>query len=152
MPDGGKLEFTIRNVYLDEEFCKSKAQLTPGTYAEMIAEDTGIGIDPNYLPQIFDPFFTTKDQGKGTGLGLSVVYGIISSHNGYIEVFSEVDCGSRFHIYLPLTKHQVNALSEEEQKIIYKGDENILVIDDEEKMLNLLKEMLNSIGYRVLTA
>jgi CheY-like chemotaxis protein len=151
MPSGGTLTFYLRNVYLDEEFCKSKGTLTPGTFAEIIAEDTGKGIEPENLNKIFDPFFTTKEYSKGTGLGLSVVYGIVSSHNGFIEVFSEVEYGSRFHIYLPLTKHQVNMIDKEEQGIIYKGNETILVIDDEELILNLLKETLTSLGYKVLT-
>jgi PAS domain S-box-containing protein len=152
MPDGGELIFTLRNVHLDEEFCKTKGQLSPGTFAELIIEDTGKGIDQDIINQIFDPFFTTKAKGVGTGLGLSVVYGIVSSHNGYIEVFSELELGTRFHVYLPLTKHQIVTIQQEDQEIIYKGDESILVIDDEDLILGSLQEILNSIGYKVTVA
>jgi two-component system, cell cycle sensor histidine kinase and response regulator CckA len=152
MPDGGKLTFSIRNVYLDDEFCKTKGQISPGTFAEMIIEDNGKGIEQDIINQIFDPFFTTKSPGEGTGLGLSVVYGIVSSHNGSIELHSEVDYGTRFHVYLPLTKHQVVIMEEEAQEIIYKGNETILVIDDEELILESLQAILTSLGYKILVA
>jgi two-component system, cell cycle sensor histidine kinase and response regulator CckA len=150
MPSGGYMNFTVRNVFLDDDFCKSRRSLHKGHYAELIVEDNGVGIPHELLNKIFDPFFTTKESGKGTGLGLSVVYGIVSSHNGYIEVFSEIDAGTRFHLYFPLTKHQVEIINIDQDGVVFKGNETLLIVDDEELILSSLKTSLTSLGYKVI--
>ncbi len=152
MPGGGALHFIVRNVFLDEEFCRNRRILRPGHFAELVVEDNGLGIPHNLINKIFDPFFTTKETSKGTGLGLSVVYGIVSSHNGHIEVFSELESGTRFHIYFPLTKHQVDIINIDKDEIVFKGSETLLIVDDEELILTSLQTSLTSLGYKVLTA
>jgi len=105
MSDGGKLDFTTHNVFLDEKFCRNQPfDIIPGQYVEIEIKDTGKGILEKNISRIFEPFFTTKPQGKGTGLGLSVVYGSIQNHNGAITVFSEVNIGTIFRVYLPVSK------------------------------------------------
>ncbi len=151
MPNGGILKFTLRNVFLDEDFTKKRPPLLPNYYVELIVEDTGTGIPDDIISKIFDPFFTTKESSKGTGLGLSVVYGIVSSHNGYIEVFSEVNKGTNFHIYLPLTQYQIDTIKANNENLIYKGNESILVVDDEELIAESLSSILSSLGYKVIT-
>jgi PAS domain S-box-containing protein len=151
MPNGGILKFTLRNVFLDEDFTKKRPPLLPNYYVELIVEDTGTGIPDDIISKIFDPFFTTKESSKGTGLGLSVVYGIVSSHNGYIEVFSEVNKGTKFHIYLPLTQYQIETIKTNNESLIYKGNESILVVDDEELIAESLSSILSSLGYKVIT-
>ncbi|HEY9189074.1 MAG TPA: PAS domain S-box protein [Ignavibacteria bacterium] len=151
MPNGGILKFTLRNVFLDEDFTKKRPPLLPNYYVELIVEDTGTGIPDDIISKIFDPFFTTKESSKGTGLGLSVVYGIVSSHNGYIEVFSEVNKGTKFNIYLPLTQYQIETIKTNNESLIYKGNESILVVDDEELIAESLSSILSSLGYKVIT-
>jgi len=98
---------------------------------------------------IFDPFFTTKGVGEGTGLGLATVYGIIKNHQGHIEVYSEPGKGTTFTFYLPASDKEVT--DEKEEAAIIKGDETILVVDDEEDIREMLKTQLQSLGYIVLT-
>jgi two-component system cell cycle sensor histidine kinase/response regulator CckA len=151
MPGGGTLQIETKNVYLDEAFCKTHLGAKPDQYVYIAISDTGIGINQETLDRIFEPFFSTKGQGKGTGLGLSVVYGIIKNHSGYINVYSELGKGSVFKVYLPASSKPI--LEEEEAEISnVKGEESILVIDDEEVIRDLVEEGLEDFGYTVLTA
>jgi CheY-like chemotaxis protein len=105
---------------------------------------------PQIKERIFDPYFTTKEKGVGTGLGLSVVHGIVKSHGGAVEVFSEPGKGTTFHIYLP----QVKAPATEEahlSQVLPSGDESILFVDDEEMLVQIGKQMLEKLGYSVET-
>lgn len=103
MPNGGMLRFTTANVYLDNLFCQNVSHdMKPGQYIKLDVTDTGVGIPPENLPRIFDPFFTTRDQGDGSGLGLAAVYGVVENHGGYIEVESQENKGTTFHIFLPV--------------------------------------------------
>lgn len=104
MPDGGTLEISAAADLFDEEKIKETGFGEHGRYARISVKDTGCGIDCEIKDKIFEPFFTTKEPGKGTGLGLSMVYGTIRKHEGYIDVISEINKGSRFDIYLPIAK------------------------------------------------
>jgi signal transduction histidine kinase len=123
----------------------------PGNYVMLTVTDTGIGMGKKTLEKIFDPFFTTKEMGRGTGLGLASVYGIIKGHGGYIDVESEMGKGSSFKIYLPASdRFQERELSGVDE--IVPGEGTILLVDDEETILQAGEELLESMGYRVLTA
>jgi len=152
MPGRGTLQVETKRVNLDEAFCKTHLGARPGQYVYIAISDKGIGMNRETLDRIFEPFFSTKGQGEGTGLGLSVVYGIIKNHGGYINVYSEVGKGSIFKIYLPASSKPVQEEVEETEINNVKGEESILVIDDEEVIRDLVKEGLEDFGYTVLTA
>ncbi len=149
MPEGGLI--TIKTNFIDVERTKSNlpSYIEPGRYIALTVTDTGSGIPREIIDRIFDPFFTTKEKGKGTGLGLATVYGIVKDHKGYISVQSEVGKGTAFDIYLPFTGNQVHAVKKPEIVSI-EGTENILLVDDDREVLNLLKDVLETHGYRVL--
>jgi PAS domain S-box-containing protein len=151
MPDGGQLTFSIDTVELDSTYCSLSAfKITPGTYIEITARDTGYGISPENISRIFEPFFTTKELGKGTGLGLSAVYGTIRDHHGAITVYSEVGKGTIFNVYLPQSeKHDVQKHSETQ---LPQGSGTILLIDDEEMVQMVASTLLSKLGYTVLIA
>ncbi|MBW4573982.1 MAG: response regulator [Aphanothece sp. CMT-3BRIN-NPC111] len=153
MPDGGTLNISAENFVIDEHYVRINPEAKVGPYIVITISDTGIGIPPEILDRIFEPFFTTKDVGKGTGLGLSTVIGIIKSHGGFINVYSEVEKGTQFKVYLPATKtletHQVTDNSCE--KFIGRG-ELILVVDDEASICEVTKTSLEISNYRVITA
>ncbi len=151
MPDGGKLIYRSRTVELDEQYClASPFELISGQYILIEVEDTGTGIDSDVLPKIFEPFFTTKDQGKGTGLGLSAVYGSVVQHHGAISVYSEKNKGTQFNIYLPLSERSMQ--EKNYQQDVVKGSGCILVVDDEELIRIMAKNILEYLGYEVLFA
>ena len=152
MPRGGSLTIRTNRVQLDYEFIKRHGFGSPGLYALLSIEDTGIGIDGKTRDRIFEPFYTTKEVGKGTGLGLAMVYGIIKHHNGYINVYSEPDRGTIFKIYLPLIKSIVEDGKKAFLPIIERGTETILVAEDDDQVRGLLKDVLEGFGYTVLEA
>src|SRR5919199_1458135 len=104
MPEGGNLEITATNLWVDESYARINLDAKVGPYVVITVSDTGIGISREIIDKIFEPFFTTKELGKGTGLGLSTAIGIIKSHGGFVEVASEVGQGTQFHVYLPVTQ------------------------------------------------
>ena len=154
MPDGGRLLITTRNVDLDDEYCAARPELKPGPYARLTISDNGLGMDQQTLEHLFEPFFTTKRLGQGTGLGLAMVYGIIQSHGGVITCESGPGQGSTFHIHLPrLVGVKISA--KEPSEYLDEpagGDETVLVVDDEGSIRYIAKEILESQGYKVLTA
>jgi CheY-like chemotaxis protein len=153
MPDGGKLFFETKNVTLDEKFCRNHLGASPGEYVRLKVSDTGHGMDKELQEHIFEPFFTTKETGKGTGLGLAMVYGIVKIHGGYITCMSEPGQGTAFSIYFPIIESAIdNQISKEEEVPIKGGDETILLVDDEESIRQLGKELLGRFGYTVFTA
>ncbi len=150
MPAGGTISVKTENVVLQNHFTKLY-NTTPGKYVKLNVSDTGHGMDKNIKDRIFEPFFTTKEQGKGTGLGLASAYGIIRNHNGIIEVASEPGQGTSFQIYLPAIEKKI-ALKKVQKNRIIRGDETVLLVDDEEDFRFIGKEMLKKMGYQVLTA
>jgi CheY-like chemotaxis protein len=126
--------------------------LLKGAYLEIIFEDNGSGMSKQTLEHIFEPFFTTKDVGQGTGLGLSAVYGTIKDHHGTITVESEVNVGSKFHIFLPLLDVEEDKDSSGDHIAIHQGSGVILLIDDDELTRNTTQELLKMLGYDVITA
>jgi len=143
-------------IQLDECRASDKPVIKRRAYADRYAHlsitDNGCGIEPAERQHIFDPFFTTKEPGKGTGLGLAMVYGTVESHHGLIEVTSNDDKGTTFHIYLPLLPQKESFCNEEEDSIQQGDNETILLVDDQPHILETGKEVLNNMGYRVLTA
>ncbi|MGZ9135778.1 MAG: ATP-binding protein, partial [Candidatus Deferrimicrobiaceae bacterium] len=152
MPEGGRLKIATERVFLDEAFCRDREGMTPGNYLLLSVGDTGIGIPPENLERIFDPFFTTKPQGKGTGLGLSMVFGIVRNHGGCVDVRSEAGAGTEFRVYLPEcgtggTKETV-AMS----AALPRGRGRILLVDDQETVRDVARDMLEALGYEVIIA
>ncbi len=145
---GGVMKVSLREVEI-EEFETSISGMKQGTYACLTVMDTGIGINNDLIKNIFDPFFTTKKRGKGTGMGLSVVHGIVASMDGSIQVHSKPGKGTEFHIYLPVAKDIYQALENEAQTSIIGGTERILIVDDEDEIISMEKQMLNRLGYQV---
>jgi CheY-like chemotaxis protein len=153
MPRGGKLTIETRNVELDPAYLHGHVEIPAGHYVLLAVSDTGCGMDDSIRNRIFEPFFTTKEVGKGTGLGLAMVYGIIKQSGGHIEVYSEVGLGTTFKIYLP--RHKDSARSAESALAAPEGmvgSECILVVEDEEIVRELAREVLRGCGYTVLVA
>ncbi|MDJ0988402.1 MAG: response regulator [Desulfobacterales bacterium] len=148
MPGGGTLSVTTANTELDRELAKAHG-IDAGRYVRVDVIDTGKGMDADTLKRIFDPFFTTKKGGRGSGLGLASVYGIVSNHNGAINVESEMGTGTTFSIYLPASERVPR---ERRRPAIQplKGHETVLLVDDEEEVLKIGRLMLLKLGYRVL--
>ena len=151
MSNGGDLYLQTENVILDRSYIKPYT-VEPGRYAKISVSDTGVGIDKETQERIFEPFFTTKEMGRGTGLGLASVYGIIKSHGGYINVYSEKERGTVFTIYLPASAKEVLRDEEGSPAMLVKGTGTILLIDDEKMILEVGLELLEELGYTVLSA
>ena len=153
MPDGGRLMIRALNVAVDDARAKMHPGIAPGSFVLISVEDTGTGIPAPIIERIFDPFFTTKGAGKGTGLGLSTVLGIIKSHEGFMEVQSEVGAGAMFRLYFPaLVTKPAEVTAPREPQLPSGQGETILVIDDEVDVREVVQALLESYGYRVLLA
>ena len=124
-------------------------EMAPGEYICLTVADTGMGMDQGVLDRIFDPYFTTKQEGKGTGLGLSVVHGIVKDHGGYVSVHSESGVGTEFKVYLPAIQTESCAKESEKSLLVPKGKERVLLVDDEQQIVAMLKQMLERLGYQV---
>lgn len=152
MPDGGTLRLETRNV-TDNEIPATLYEPIPGQYVELTVTDTGTGMDPKTMERIFEPFYTTQEMSRGTGLGLASVYGIVKGHNGYIEVDSEKGVGTTFKVYLPTASEATAAeYPRSPHGEIPSCHETILLVDDEEMILEVGQELLQAMGYTVLTA
>ncbi len=150
MPEGGDLYLQTKNVVLGENYVKS-FNLRPGRYMRISVADNGVGMDERTRQRIFEPFFTTQQMGRGTGLGLASVYGIIKNHNGIINVYSEPGQGTAFNIYLPCSEEEILEEKRPGDALI-KGSETVLLVDDEEMIINVARDFLEALGYRVITA
>jgi len=152
MPEGGQLKITMEPVTLDEAFCREREWMSPGKYLLLSVADTGVGISPENLERIFDPFFTTKAPGKGTGLGLSMVFGIVKNHGGCVDVRSEAGAGTVFRVYLPESPDGAPKEKAEMDPAFPRGRGRILLVDDQEPVREVAKDMLEALGYDVITA
>lgn len=154
MPGGGTLSIRTENRILEPDSIETMPQARPGRFVRLDIEDTGIGMDNELTQHIFEPFFTTKSEGKGTGLGLSVVYGIVSEHKGWINVYSEPGHGSRFSIYLPA--HFARIVDDTEQELpldAFQGHgERVLLVEDQDDVRGLAVRVLREGGYTVFEA
>ncbi len=153
MPDGGTLKIFGENMFLDENFIQMYHEAKKGPFVCINISDTGKGIAPEIMDKIFEPFFTTKELSKGSGLGLSIIIGIVKSHGGFISVYSEVNRGSLFKIFLPAIKSYKAERAKNQDLHIPKGNgELILVVDDESSILEIAQSTLETYGYKVITA
>ncbi|MBV9072484.1 MAG: PAS domain S-box protein [Acidobacteria bacterium] len=152
MPKGGKLTIETSNADLDAEYTREHAVVKPGSYVMIAVTDTGMGMTPKVKARIFEPFFTTKEVGKGTGLGLSTVYGIVKQSGGFVWVYSEVGMGSSFKIYLPRVDAPAEATSSNINLPVRRGNETVLLVEDEDGVRALVRHVLHKHGYDVLEA
>jgi PAS domain S-box-containing protein len=153
MPNGGTLSIEASNLIVDENFTRIDAEAKLGPHIVIAVSDTGMGIPDDVRDKIFEPFFTTKEVGKGTGLGLSTVYAIVKGHNGFIHVYSEVDRGTTFKVYLPaIPSEQVERPLEEAVESYRGSGELVLLVDDETAICEITRLTLESNGYRVVTS
>jgi PAS domain S-box-containing protein len=150
MPGGGSLFLETKNVTLDENYVRpinGKA----GNYAKISVTDTGVGMDEKTRKRIFEPFFTTKEMGRGTGLGLATAYGIVTGHGGFITVYSQKGHGATFDIYLPASEKKVEKEKKPLEELL-RGNEAILLVDDEDVVINVSRMLLEALGYKVFMA
>jgi len=154
MPEGGRLTIETANAELGEAYCRVVGGISPGPYVMMSVTDTGCGMDENVKAHLFEPFFTTKEQGKGTGLGLGTVYGIIRQSGGSLEVLSSPGQGVTFKVYLPQVQGAAAAAPRRSSvaALPARGTETVLLVEDEEGVRDLARDVLESNGYTVLPA
>jgi CheY-like chemotaxis protein len=153
MPVGGVMQFRLTHFTLNPDEQPPYPEMSPGPWMLLSVSDTGVGISPEALPRIFEPFFTTKDVGKGTGLGLAQVFGIITQHEGYIDVQTEFGKGTKFIIYLPaMSLLSKTTLQTAETETSEGHGELILLVEDDVAVLEVTRVMIENLGYRVITA
>jgi nitrogen-specific signal transduction histidine kinase len=153
MPQGGRLTLETANVTLDTSYARTHPYVQPGNYALLAMTDTGCGMDEATRARVFEPFFTTKEKGKGTGLGMATVYGIIKQSGGHIEVYSEPAHGTTLKVYLPaIAEAAAPDGSARAPAAACRGTETVLLVEDEEALRILARQVLKSHGYEVLEA
>jgi len=153
MPQGGQLTLDTHLVELDDSFIRVHGYGKPGMFAVISVTDTGTGMEKETMAKIFEPFFTTKLTGKGTGLGLAMAYGIVKQHNGYINVASEPEKGTTFRIYLPAIQSPKEVIAKAPlEPLPSKGNETILLAEDDGVLRNLFSTVLEAYGYKIILA
>lgn len=146
---GGVLELSVESKELSKKDVKGEPEIGPGAFVHVMVADNGPGIDSSIIDRIFDPYFTTKDVGKGSGMGLAIVKGIVRSHEGYIRAESETGKGTVFHLYFP----EIFEPQLEDNSVVRDlehGDENLLIIDDEQMIVDVNKMLFTQLGYTVV--
>jgi len=146
---GGKLEVILTEIDVGYKEMIDKVGMQPGKHLRLLVKDEGCGMEASVLDRIFEPYYTTKEQGKGTGLGLSVIHGIVKNHGGDITVKSTPGKGTIFQVYLPLIEDVDPDVEFESTDGAIKGEERILLVDDEEQIVAMEQQMLENLGYRV---
>jgi two-component system cell cycle sensor histidine kinase/response regulator CckA len=152
MPHGGTLILETSNVEVDDAYTNTHTYVKPGSYVMLAVSDTGQGMEASTLSHLFEPFFTTKEPGKGTGLGLATVFGIVKQSGGHINVYSEPGRGSTFKVYLPRVDATGESALPLDSEPAPGGHETVLLVEDEEALRGLIREMLEGASYTVLEA
>jgi len=152
MPDGGVLRIDTANVEIDESYAASRPELEPGHHVRLRVSDTGTGMPPETVQRAFDPFFTTKPPGQGTGLGLATVYGIVQQAGGRAQIYSERGIGTTFTVLLPATEPASSPVEPPVESPAPRGEETILLVEDEQALREVTRRILTGAGYRVIVA
>jgi PAS domain S-box-containing protein len=153
MPQGGRLTLETRNVAIDADFCRDHPEGVPGRYVQLIVSDTGSGMTPHVRAHLFEPFFTTKGPGRGTGLGLATVYGIVKESGGFVTFSSDLNVGTTFSVFLPaLDGPDPEATAEAVARAPLRGNETVLVVEDDPGVRTITTLALKTYGYHVLEA
>ena len=153
MPGGGRITISAENMAVDAHYAAMNIEARVGAYVKIEVEDNGAGIPPDIQDRVFDPFFTNKPVGEGTGLGLATTLAIVKSHGGFVRLYSEVDKGTRFRIYLPADPQAEGAPSSPAPSSVPRGNgELIMVVDDEAAIRQVTRQTLEAYGYRVVVA
>jgi PAS domain S-box-containing protein len=152
MPDGGMLRIDTANMEVDEEYAESRPELSLGPHVCLRVSDSGVGMPPETVERAFDPFFTTKPPGQGTGLGLATVYGIIQQAGGRSQIYSEPDIGTTFTVLLPASDRAISPMDRHADSPGPRGDETILLVEDEQALREVTRRILTGAGYRVIVA
>jgi PAS domain S-box-containing protein len=150
----GKIVIETGMATFDDDYCAANSQFRPGDYVVLAVSDDGCGMERETLASIFEPFYTTKGPGEGTGLGLATVYGVVKQNDGFINVYSEPGQGSTFRIYLPRYAGSGPAEARDQGNGAppSRGDETVMIVEDEAAILELTRTMLERLGYTVITA
>jgi len=149
--DTGRITIETGTCFIDADYCAANPEAAPGDYVRLVVSDSGKGMDRETLTHIFEPFYTTKELGKGTGLGLATVYGAVKQNNGFINIYSEPGNGTTFSIHLPRYAGDTFRTQEElGSQTVLRGQETILLVEDEAAILNITAIMLEKQGYTVL--
>ena len=146
---GGKLEVSLKEIDISYEQSVERVGMKVGKHIELLVKDSGHGMNPQVIERIFEPYYTTKEQGKGTGLGLSVIHGIVKNHGGDITVSSQPGKGSSFKVYMPIIDEVEEETQTDEPLIEINGKERILLIDDEQQIIDIERQILERLGYTV---
>jgi PAS domain S-box-containing protein len=150
MPDGGALRLSVHRAWLDEEHRRTRGWGSPGEYIVIAVSDTGCGMSPSVQARAFEPFFTTKEVGKGTGLGMAMVYGLVTQHRGYADIYSEEGRGTTVRLYFPAVATAIGTgVTPQDDVHPVGGNERILVVDDEDGIRRSAMRVLSRFGYQV---
>jgi PAS domain S-box-containing protein len=155
MPEGGRLTIEAANTVLDADYAEQNAEVTPGPYVMVAITDTGSGMSREILSRVLEPFFTTKKIGQGSGLGLSMVFGFVKQSGGHLKIYSEPDRGTTVRLYLPKAAGEAaddDTDDDADGLPASRGDETVLIVDDEAMVRTLTTRILGGLGYRVLEA